>query len=165
MPTGTPSVETVITAVKAAIDAISLIGTVITSDNPLEDDFEWIDVNAYMASGSMDLWIVELAGAEAFEGAAVGEFYDRYEIRIRYWSVRTDDAEWSKKARIKAQSVVDALTGASSIFAISSQRQLFTPETVRIVSHGERGIRDAAGPDQKVFETLLSLQVEARRWS
>lgn len=166
MPTATPSVETVLTAVKAAIDAIASIGTVLTSDSPIEDDVEWLDVSNYISGGSMNLWVVELAGDEAFEGQAVGEFYSRYDVRIRYWSIRTNNASWSAEARAKVQSVVDALTGAASIFAISSQRQLHTPETVRIVSHGPREIRDVAqGGSQMVYETVLGLTVEARRWS
>lgn len=166
MPTGTPSVETVITAIKTAIDAIASIGTVIVSDSPLEDDVEWIDVNSYISNGSMNLWVIELAGDETFEGSAVGEFYSRYDVRIRYWSIRTNNADWSKEARQKAQSVVDALTGVPSIFAISSQRQLHTPEVLRIVSHGPREIRDVAqGGTQMVYETVLALTVEARRWS
>lgn len=165
MPAATPTVETVIAAIKAEIDAISGIGTVLTGFHTLESDVEFIRNGAYVASGSMDLWFIDLRDADEFEGRAIGETYERYGIEIRYWSLRTNAAGWSKAAREKAESVRDALSGAASIFRIGGQVQLETPETVKIDSHGQVDLRQGDGATQMVYLTVLSMMAEARRWS
>src|SRR5688572_12741480 len=110
MPTAAPTVEQVIDGIHGVIAAIGSIGTVLKREHTYEDDVEFIKVNNYISGGSLDLWLIDLDGTSPFEGAGVGEVYDRYSIRIRYLSMRTNDADWSSKARVKAQSVVDALT-------------------------------------------------------
>src|SRR5687768_11986222 len=166
MVAAVPNLETVIDAVHTAVSAIGSIGTVLKREHHLEDDVEFLKVNSYISGGSLDLWLIDLDGTSPFEGAGVGEDYDRYNLRIRYLSMRTNNADWSKEARVKAQSVADALTGADAIFKIGGQPQLFTPTTVAIVSHGPIKISDVARQaGQMVYETVLGLAVEARRWT
>jgi hypothetical protein len=157
----TPTQDTVVTAV---VTALAGQGTIVNGFHTLEDDVEYLEAGGYIASGSANVFFVDLRSAEEFEGPATGEIMERYTVEIRYWSIRTGNADWSKEARVKAETARDALSGAATIFAISSQRQLYTPETVQIDSHGQESIRSASG-DQMVYLTVLSLQVEARRWA
>lgn len=163
MPAATPTVETVATAIKTAMDAIASLGTVYTGFHGYESDVEFILKNSLISSGSMNAWFIDLKNIREVEGRAIGETYELYDIEIRYWSLRTANADWSKEARQKAESVRDAISGAASIFRISSQVQLQTPETVQIEAHGPVDLRQAGGT-QMVYLTVLSLAVEARRW-
>jgi hypothetical protein len=167
MATAVPALETVIDALYTALVAINpSVGTVRKGEHTLEDDVEHIEVNSLISGGSLDVWFIDLESTSPYEGKGVGEDYDIYNLRLRYWSMRTADADWSSKARIKAQSVADALTRNPAIFAIGTQVQIFTPELVAIVSHGPAQIRDVArSQGQMIFETILALAVEARRWS
>jgi len=99
----TPTLETVITAIKAAMDAISSLGTVLTGYETVEDQVEVVERGGYISSGSMNLWFIELDGIDEIEGDSPGEVYEQYGIRIRYWSLRTNTADWSKEARQKAE--------------------------------------------------------------
>lgn len=164
MPASTPALETIMTAVKTALDAIASLGTVYTGFHGLESDVEFIIKNSLVASGSMNAWFIDLKGTREQEGQAIGEAYEQHELEIRYWSLRTNNANWSKEARQKAESVRDALSGASSVFRIGGQVQLRTPETVQIDSHGQVDLRHFGGT-QMAYLTVLSLTVEARRWS
>jgi hypothetical protein len=162
----TPTLETVITAIKAAIDALgATIGTVYLQFHQFEDDVEFLRNKGLISSSGTNVWFIECAGIEESEGDAAGEIFELYQIEITYWSIRQDNDAWSKEARQKAEQVRDALAGASSIFAISGQRQLLAPETVRLISHGPRDIRAGEQGVQLVYETKLGLTVEARRWS
>lgn len=163
MPAPTPALETVVTAIKTEMDAIASLGTVLTGLHGLEDDVEFIKKGAYIASGSMNLFFIDLKGVDEVEGDAVGEVYEIYDLEIRYWSLRTNNANWSKEARQKAESVRDKLFGNTAVFRIGGQVQLRTPETVQIESHGPEEIRGTDG-SQMVYLTVLSLRVEARRW-
>lgn len=158
----TPTIETVITAIKTAMDAIASLGTVLTGFHTREDEVSVITRGGYISSGSMNLWFIDCKEIRELEGEATQEFYEQYVIQITYWSLRTNNADWSKEARQKAESVRDALTGVSSIFAIN-YRQITTPETVQIAEHGPHDIAGAEGT-QRVYRTVLELVVEARRW-
>jgi hypothetical protein len=157
-----PTQDTVLAAVVTALG--SGVGTVVNGGMVLEDDAEYLEVNGLLSTGSFNVLFVDLRGIEEFEGPGSGELMQRYHVEIRYWSLRTASADWSKEARVKAEAARDLLSGAASVFAINSQRQLYTPETVQIDSHGPDSIKSASG-DQMVYVTVLSLQVEARRWS
>lgn len=166
MAAAVPTIEQVVDGVHSVISPIGSIGTVLKAEHHLEDDVEFLKVNSYISGGALDLWFIDLASTTPFEGQGVGEGYDRYEIRVRYWSMRTNDPEWSKKARLKAVSVVDALVDHPSVFQIGGQVQLFTPTTAAIMSHGPAQIRDVArAGGQMIYETVISLTVEARRWT
>jgi hypothetical protein len=148
----TPTLETVITAIKAAIDALgATIGTVYLQFHQFEDDVEFLRNKGLISSSGTNVWFIECAGIEESEGDAAGEIFELYQIEITYWSIRQDNDAWSKEARQKAEQVRDALAGASSIFAI--------------ISHGPRDIRAGEQGVQLVYETKLGLTVEARRWS
>lgn len=157
----TPTLDT---AIAAVVTALAGQGTIINGFHALEDDVELLEVNGYIASGSANVFFVDLRGLDEFEGPGSGELMERYHIEIRYWSIRTGNSDWSKEARVKAEAARDAISGVASVFAIGGQRQLYTPETVEIDSHGQESIRSASG-DQLVYLTILSLQVEARRWA
>lgn len=164
MPTSTPTLEAVLAAIKAVLLSVGSIGTVKTSDHPLEDDMEWLEEQALLDSSTWDAWIVELRSVNEAEGPAAGEVYEIYSIMIRYWSKRTDDADWSQKARELAETVREELSGNEDVFRIGGQVQLHTPETVSFDSHGKVSIKGTEG-DQMVFQSVLSLAVEARRWA
>lgn len=164
MPAASPALETVLAAIKTKIETLPSIGTVKTSDHTLEDDVDFLEDQGLLDADTMDVWIAELLGSHEQEGDAAGEVYDIYGIRIRYWSIRTGDPDWSQKARLKAEDVRQLLTGNTDVFRIGGQVQLFTPETVQIDSHGKVNIRGTEG-EQMIFQTVLSLAVEARRWS
>lgn len=166
MTTPSPTMETVITAIKAAMDAISpTVGTTYTGWHTLEDDVEAIIKKGLLGS-SIDMWMIEGEQGDSQEGDAAGEIFEFYRITITHWCLRTADDDWSKTARQKAEAVRDALVGASSVFAISGQRQLQAPETVQIMSHGPKKIgEDSEAGGQMVYETVLGLTVEARRWA
>jgi hypothetical protein len=156
-----PALETVIDAVHGVVSAIGSIGTVLKRDHTFEDDVEWLKVNGYLAA-SMDLWVISNGKTQPFEGNGVGEGYDVYPIFIRYWSIRTNDPDWQKAARIKARSVVDALADNPTVFGVS----LFTGTGVSMDGPSPRQIRDRArSAGQMVYEAILSLNVEARRLS
>jgi hypothetical protein len=157
----TPTLDTVVAAV---VTALAGQGSIVNGYTTLEDEVEVVENGSYISAGSMNLFWVDVRSVEEFEGPASGEIMERYTIEIDYWSLRTGNADWSKEARVKAEAARDALSGAATIFAISSQRQLYTPETVQIDSHGPEEINGTEGP-QMVYKTVLSLQVEARRWS
>lgn len=164
MPDAAPTVEQVIDAVHGVLSAIGSIGTVLKRDHQYEDDVEAIDVNSYISSGSLDLWVIELEDTQPFEGEGIDEVYDRYGIRIRYWSLRTANADWQKEARQKVQQAVNALTASAAVFEISAL-PLFTPETVSFRGPYAAQIRDIRrGGGQMVYEAVLRLTVEARRW-
>lgn len=165
MPAAAPTIEQVIDGISTVLSAIGGIGTVLKRDHTLEDDAEWIDVNSYISSGSMDLWIIELEGSSPFEGEGVGELYERYAIRIRHLNLRTANADWQKEARQKVAAAVEAMTGHASVFAIGGQVQLFTPETVAVQGPAPSQIRDIRrGGGQMVYEAILRLTAEARRF-
>lgn len=164
MAASTPALETVLAAIKAEIEELADIGTVKTSDHTLEDDVEFLEAEGLLDTSSMDVWIVDLLGSREIEGEAPGEVYDIHSIGIRYWSIREGDAEWSKKARQKAAEVQEKLSGNADVFRIGGQVPLYTPETVQIDAHGKTPIQGTEGT-QMVFQTSLSLAVEARRWS
>lgn len=157
----TPTLAQVVSGVTTALSGQ---GTILSGFHTLEDDVEYLEVNSYVSSGTANVFFVDLRGVEEFEGPATGETMERFNLEVRYWSIRTGNADWSKEARVKAEAARDAISGASGIFAIGSQRQLYTPETCQIDSHGPDSIRSASG-DQMVYLTILSLQVEARRWA
>lgn len=164
MADAVPSLEDVLTATKAEMDEISSLGTVYTSFHDREDDEEFLLKGGFLPSASFDVFFVELAAAPNREGEAAGEIFVFYQGEIRYWSMRTNNADWSKAARQKAESVVAKLTGNPSVFRIGGQVQLQTGETVDIISHGESAIRGGENGDQKVYQTVLRFTVEARRW-
>lgn len=164
MPAATPTLEQAIAAVAAAMGDVSGVGDVLTGFHTREDDVEFILEGDYLSAGTMDLWFVDAEpGAEEIEGPAVGEIYERYNVEIRYWSVRTGDVDWSKTARTKAESVRDALSKNPDVFRIDGQVPLITPETVRLVAHRQESIRGTES-DQLVYLSILELQIEARRW-
>lgn len=165
MPAATPTRATVETALKTALDAISSLGTVYKGFHTREDDVEFLKVNSLISAGSANVFFVILAGITEQEGDAAGEVFEFYQYEVRYWSLRTGNADWSTEALAKAESVRDALSGAAAIFAIGGQRQLLAPETVQILSHGPENIRGGEAGDQMVYMTRLGLTVEARRWS
>jgi len=159
--TTVPNLETAINAVHGVVSAIGSIGTVLKRDHTLEDDVEWLKVNNYLAA-SMDLWVIFNVPTAPFEGKGVGEGYDVYQIAIRYWSIRTNNADWQKEARIKARAVVDALADNPAVFGVS----LFTPTSVSMEGPYPRQIRDRARTaGQMVYEAVLGLSIEARRYA
>jgi hypothetical protein len=164
MPASTPTLEAILAAIKTKMDAVPGIGTVFTSDHPKDDDFEFLDNEGFLDADTADVWLIDLRGSVEVEGPAVGEIYNIHSIWIRYWSIRTNDPDWSKKARELAEDVREALSGSSDIFRIGGQVQLFTPETVQIEEHGKVAIRGLEA-EQVIFRTLLGLSVEARRWA
>lgn len=168
MVAAVPTLDQVIDAIHGVMAGIGALSgnTILKGEHQFEDDVEFIEVNNLISGGALDVWFIDLESTSPFPGEGVGESYDRYNIRIRYWSMRTNDVDWSDKARDKATAVADALTDHASVFKIGGQVQLFTGTEVAVSSHGPAQIRDVArSAGQMIFETILSLSIEARRWS
>lgn len=163
MAAATPTLEQIVTAIKTEMDAIASLGTVLTGFHGFEDDLEFIENGGYKSSGSMNLFFIDVADIQEVEGGAPGEIYERNVVEIRGWFLRTNDADWSKLARQKAESVRDKLAGNGNVFRINGQVQIITPETVQLVSHGQESIRGTEG-EQLLYLTVLRLTVESRRW-
>ncbi len=160
MAVATPTLEVVLTAIRTTMLAIpSFVGTVRVFERTLDSEYEYLDLLKSPTTAVLDLWIVEIDTTDEEEAEAAGEQYSLYNVTITYTNVRLDDLEWSKKARIEAERVRDGLNQSAAVFAIGGQRQLRTPETVSIQSHGFEDVED-----QKVYRTVLTLQVEARRF-
>ena len=164
MADAVPAMEDVFAAVKGELDEIASLGTVYDGDHGLEDDVEFIEAEGLISAGSMDAIFLELVSSPNREGAAAGEIFAFFQGEIRYWSMRTNDPDWSIAARAKAESMVSKLTGNPAVFRIGNQVQLETPETADIVQHGPSDIRGGEDGNQKVFLTILRFTVEARRW-
>jgi len=168
MPTATPSVETIVSAVVSAVSsAVGSGSTDVGYDHTYDDDVEWLktDFLSGVAVSSVNAWIVDVASVATMEGPAPGENYAIVNVRIRYLSLRVNQATWSKLARQKWAAVKDALEKKASIFAISNQPQLRTPETIGIESHGRETISSAFwSKPQLVYRSTLGLTVEARIW-
>lgn len=162
MSAASPTLGTVLDAVVAAINGISSIGTALGYDAPLASLTEFIDKGGYVnqTTGTMNLWLCSADAPREVEGEAVGEVYVIYPIRIRYLSSRKGEADWSREALDKAVAVMDAVSKATSVFAISSQRQLRTPETISVRSNGFTTVEG-----QLLYEVVLVLEAEARRWT
>lgn len=160
MAAPSPTLETVLTAVKTAVAAVASVGTVVEYDHPMEDPWEYLEDYQDATTGALNVWLIDVESIDEVEGPANRENYSIYNIRIRYFSVRVNSADWSKQGRTLIESVRDAINFASAIFAISGQRQLRTPETCSLRSWG---FEDEA--DQKIYKGELALSVEARRFA
>lgn len=164
MAAATPTLEAVLDAIESEMTAISgFVGTVRKFDRTLEDEYEYLDLVKSAVDAQLDLWIVEVESVNEEEAEAAGEQYSLYNVTITYTNVRMNDPEWSKKARLEAEKVRDALNQNAAIFAIGGQRQLRTPETVSLRAHG-RETTESDNP-QMVYRPVLELQVEARRFA
>jgi hypothetical protein len=162
MAATTPTLAQIIAGILSEMGGIASIGDLLDGRETLEDDVEFLLRNDFLDE-TMDVWFIDLAGTREVEGDAAGEVYDVHQIEIRYWSIRTNDIDWSGAARLKAESVRDELAGNANVFRIGGQVQLVTPETVQITEHGPQTIRAEEG-EQMVYRTVLQLAVEARRW-
>lgn len=163
MATPTPALETVIAAVVAEMDAIAPdIGEVRGFEHTLDSEVEFIelfqDING--ENFDTDIWLVDVTSIDEIEGEAAAEQYSIYNLRIRYISVRKNQADWSKQARTLFEKVRDKLNKNAAVFAIGGQRQLQTPEIVALSTHGFTTIED-----QTVYQSEMTLQVEARRFT
>lgn len=161
MPDLSPLLETVITAVQSAIDAVNpAYGSVLTSD--FKEESERLAIEQYQQSdGAIDVWVITADNGPEVEGEAPGEYYCILQIACQYWNVRVGDANWEKTARQLVTAIQTALSGNAGIFRIGGQVPLHdTPETATIESQGFQLVED-----MKVYKGVITLQVEARRWS
>lgn len=160
MTTPSPTAATVVTAVKTAIDAVNpASGSVLESRSRYDSVLRFLE--AYKQSDhSLDLWIVYVDGIQEIEGDATGEGYSIYHVVAEYYNLTVGSADWDKDARAQVETIRTALCGASSVFRIGGQIQLFTPETASVESQGFEDVED-----QQVFIGRVGMQVEARRWA
>ena len=160
-----PTMDAVIEAVKTRLDTVSGLGTVITSDNPFEEDVDFIEINSHISSGSMNLFIVSAEAAPEFEGPASLEVYSRIQVIVQIWILRTGSATWDKITRDKAEAARDEISGNAAIFRIGGQVPVTgTPETVSLTDHGKGEISGDDGP-QMIWKSELKFEVETRRWT
>lgn len=160
MPTPTPTLETVLAAIKTRMDTVAGIGTVFTSEHTIEDEFRFARKYRDAGTGELKVWLVDVTDIPEEEGDSVGEVYSFYRIRIRCVTVLVNDADWVKKTRQKIELVRDELSGNAAVFGIGPQRQIKTPETISLTDFGPRTMGD-----QLYVKGELSLTVEARRWT
>lgn len=163
MGTATPTLETILTAIKTALDGVGGLGTVVTYDHKFDVDTEYLQTLQNQTTGTLDLWIVDLINSRQREPVA-GEVFELFDIRCRLFCKRAQSSTWGQTARTQLVAGQNALVKNASIFAIGSQRQLLTEETVELASFGKQTISDHRGV-QTVFLGDLRLTVEARRWA
>jgi hypothetical protein len=165
MPATVPTLDAIITAVAAAIDAVNeTFGTVLVADQPYDSELEFIEeyrIDSGGNEGKIDLWVVTSLAPEEFEGEAASENYCVYPILCRYWNIRVNDPIWEKNARLQVEAIRDALNKNSAIFRIGSQFQLIADETCSVEAQGF----DEVEGEQRVYKAILKLEVEARRWT
>ena len=159
MAAPTPILEDVISAIQTLLVALPVSGTVKLTDRTLDSEYEDLDLFKNATTAKLDLWRIECESVDEEEEAASGEHYSIYNVIVTYTNVRLADDQWSKKARLEFEAARDELNQNAGVFAIAGQRQLRTPETVNIRSHGFEDVED-----QKVYKAVLALQVEARRF-
>lgn len=158
-----PTLEDVIEAIAEEMDGTAAGDNILTSDTTYEDVAEFYSQYQDGSTHELDLWIIDTPQpAREEEGGAIGELYSIFKIRIRYWSIRVASAAWSATARANAEAVRDVISGNQSIFAIDGNRQIKTPETCQLVSHGPINVGE---PSQMIYESVLELEVESRRWA
>jgi len=160
-----PILDDVIEAVKTELDSVVGLGTAITSDSPLEDDVDFIITNNFLTAGTMNLFIITATSSPEFEGRASLEVYNRYQVVVFIWTIRTADAAWDRKARQKAEAARDEISGNTAIFRIGGQVPVAdTPETCSLQDHGKSEVSGEEGP-QMIYRSELRFEVEARRWT
>lgn len=161
MPSPTPTLEAVLTAIQTEIDAVNFAtGSVIVTAPKFESELEGIEAYKQAGDGSIDLWRVSAEAVDEIEGDAPGEAYSIYQVLCEYWNVREGDANWEKTGRQQVETIRDRLNGNANVFRPSGQVQLQTPETASVEGQGFEFVED-----QLVFKAAVSLRVEARRWS
>jgi hypothetical protein len=159
-----PTLEAIISAVVSEIGTISNIGHVVNGFHTYEDDVEYIQKSGFLSGGTLDVWFVDLRSSREVEPIA-GEKFEIYGIEVRYWSVRTDQAAWSQETRQAVASVKAVLDGDDAVFAIGGQQPLLgTPKTVKWERHGQTSLR-AIDDSQMIYQGVILLEVEGRRWS
>lgn len=163
MGAATPTLETVLTAIKTALDGVGGLGTVVTYDHKYDVDVEYLQSLQNQTTGALDLWIVDVLRTTTREPVA-GEVFETFHVRARLFCKRANSATWGQTARTQLVAGQNALTKNAAIFAIGSQRQLLEEETVSLEAFGKQTISDHRGA-QTVFLGDLRLNVEARRWA
>jgi hypothetical protein len=163
MAAASPTIETALTNVKTVLDAVGSLGTVVTYDHKFEVEMEYLETIQNRSTGALDLWIVDLLGADTSEPTG-GEIMEFYRLRARYFNIRKNSATWGQTARQQLEAGRTAISRSATVFAASGQRQLETPETADIASFGKEEVSDFRGT-QTVFMGDLRFTVEARRWA
>lgn len=165
MTVASPTLESVIAAVKTAIDAVNAsFGTVLDADLKYESELEAIEDYQQGSGGgnewAIDLWVVTCERIDEVAGEAVGENYSIFNVVCKYWNVRANDSTWEKTARTQVEAVRDAINQNSSIFRTTSVAIKGTPETASIERAGFENVEGML-----VYKARVVLQREARRWS
>lgn len=167
MPAATPTLETVIDAVAVIVTANAGGGaTVKKFEHTLDNEVEYIESVQNATTWAVDLWLIDVDRVDEEEGRGAGEVYETYPIRVRAVIVRkaSTGGDWSKQGRLLFEAVRDDLSKDDSVFAIGGQQPLRTPKVVRVESWGKKFYTDLSGAEQTVYEGVLRLDVEARRW-
>lgn len=163
MPDPTPTLETVLTAIKTQMDAIVPgVGNVFKQEHRLESEFQYT-LEHRDADGTAHNWFIDAVVIDQPEGDGVGEVYDVYHVSIRYLSiVKSGGTEWSEVARGRVEQVRTKLSQNPAVFQLGSgtNRQLRTAEAVELLDFGKRTI-----DNQQYWQAILGLSVEARRWT
>ena len=156
----TPTLAQVIGAVRTTIETAFPTHAVIGFEYTVDEELEYVERVQDFDTGQVDLWVIDYEGADPVAGEAQRETYEPYRIRIRYVTVRKGELDWSGTARDNAETVRTALTHSVAVFRIGNQVPVNgTPETVS----AEHGRRELSGGGF-VFESVLRLIVEGRRW-
>lgn len=161
MGTPTPTMEQVLDAVYDVLAAMSpLPGIVLWHGLDREDEAEFLRRYRQTGTDEIDLVMIEGTSGADIEGPAFREDYEVYEIRVRYLSVQRENEDWSRIALAQAYRIVNALDNTASIFRIGGQIPLRSGERAVLQSHGF-----VTFGGQKIYESIIALSVEARRWT
>ena len=160
MAAPTPTLNQALDAVYTAISAMDPSpGVVLWFESDRDDPVEFVE--RYQDADTGELAVIQITGesAGAEEGPASGEDYEIYVVTIRLWTLQIDTEDWSRNSLHEAERIMTALDKSTSVFRIEGQVPLRTPETVALASHGKITI-----DEQQLFEAVIELRVEARRW-
>jgi len=163
MPIPTPTLDQAIDAVVTELVTMpgGAAGTVLHWENNKDDETETLEQYQDAASGEIFVTFVSCAGTRKETGSAWNEDYEIYPIKARLVTLMLDEEEWDRHTLTRAQLMVNELDKNTAVFRIGGQVPVNgTPETAEIESHGFVSIND-----QRFFQAVIAVEIEARRWS
>lgn len=155
----TPTYDQVVAATMAAL-ATNGSATVLHFENRKRSELELLREYQSQAGPSYEVELVLVdVDVDSVEGKCFGEKYSIYKVKLRHLYTRQDEEEISRIAKFRAEKLRGLLEGNANVFRIGGQVPLRTPEVVAM--RGEFVERD----DSRYYESILTFEVEGRRWS
>jgi len=155
-----PTFDQAMAAVATALSGGSLTATILPFESRYKSELEFL--RAYQdpddATAEVELLIMD-ADVDSVEGRTHGEMYTIYRFKLRHLYTMQDEEMISRIAKFRVEKIRTLLEGNSNVFRIGGQIPLRTPETVSVA--GAFVDRE----ESKYYESILSFEVEARRWA